>query len=156
MKKQLFTILILLLGGVTLSPAQSVGDEFSLLQSAFGKDKKAIVAEVLNLSEDKANNFWPIYESYEFERQLLSKERFLIINDYLTKFSVIGELEADNLATRTMKNDLAMTKLHSRYYKKFKKSVSALDAAKFLQLDTYIHNTIRNAIQQELPFLEEF
>ena len=56
---------------------------------------------------------------------------------------------------RTLVNDQAFSQLHSKYYKKFKKKTSPIDAAKFLQIDTYIHNNIRNAIQQELPFIDE-
>lgn len=136
--------------------AQTLEDEVKIIQEAFGQDKKLIVQEVLNLSAEKAAAFWPIYEAYEAERQALSRERFMIIDDYMKRYTMIGELEADNLAVRTLKNDQELSKLHSKYYKKFKKAVSALDAAKFLQLDTYIHNTIRNAIQQELPFIDEY
>lgn len=68
----------------------------------------------------------------------------------------MGEEEADLLASLTLKNDLALSKLHAKYYKKFKKATSALDAAKFMQVDSYIHNTIRNAMQQELPFIGEY
>lgn len=152
----MLSALLLFTIGIGGAVAQSLSDEISLIQEAFGKDKKVIVQEILDLDERKAAAFWPIYEAYETERKVLSKERFLIISDYLTRYSMIGEIEADNLATRTLKNDQALSKLHMKYYKKFKKEVSALDAAKFLQLDTYIHNTIRNVIQQELPFINEF
>jgi hypothetical protein len=49
-----------------------------------------------------------------------------------------------------------LSKLHSEFYKKFKKATLALDAAKFMQVDSYIHNTLRNAMQQELPFIGEY
>ncbi|GMQ26751.1 hypothetical protein Aoki45_34340 [Algoriphagus sp. oki45] len=156
MKRTLLFSLALFLFGMNLSFAQSIDDEISLIQEAFGMDKKMIVQEVLQLPEAKAAAFWPIYEAYETERKALSRERIKIINDYMEQYTNIGEAEADNLALRTLKNDQALSKLHMTYYKKFKKGVSALDAAKFLQLDTYIHNTIRNAIQQELPFIDEF
>ncbi|GMQ29470.1 hypothetical protein Aconfl_21130 [Algoriphagus confluentis] len=142
--------------GIGSTFAQNVDEEISLIQEAFGMDKKMIVQEVLQLSEAKAAAFWPIYEAYETERRGLSRERIKIINDYMNQYSNIGEAEADNLAVRTLKNDQELAKLHLKYYKKFKKGVSALDATKFLQLDTYIHNTIRNAVQQELPFIDEF
>ncbi|TDQ19693.1 hypothetical protein DFQ04_1518 [Algoriphagus boseongensis] len=156
MKKILFIALGLFFSTSSLLCAQSLEDEVKMIQEAFGQDKKLIVQEVLKLSDAKAVAFWPVYEMYETERRTLARERFMIIDDYMKRYSTIGEMEADNLATRTLKNDEALAKLHSKYYKKFKKAVSALDAAKFLQLDTYIHNTIRNAIQQELPFIDEY
>ncbi|MBN3583089.1 hypothetical protein JYB64_11885 [Algoriphagus aestuarii] len=137
------------------SQGMSVDDEITLIQAEFGKDKKMLVDAYMDLPESIAPGFWTIYEEYETQRKELSRERMKIINDYLNEFDSIGEEEADDLAKRTIKNDQALSKLHSRFYKKFKKVSSALDAAKFLQVDTYIHNTIRNAMQQELPFIGE-
>lgn len=156
MKKILFIALGLFFSTGSLLCAQSLEEEVKMIQEAFGQDKKLIVQEVLKLSDEKAAAFWPIYEMYETERRVLSRERFMIIDDYMKRYSTIGELEADNLAVRSLTNDQELSKLHLKYYKKFKKAVSALDAAKFLQLDIYIHNTIRNAIQQELPFIDEY
>jgi len=135
---------------------QNLDDEVTLIQSAFGMDKKMIVDAYMDLPEMIAPGFWKIYQEYETQRRLLSRDRIKIINDYIEGYDQIGEEMANELATRTLKNDLALSKLHSKYYKKFKKVTSAKDAAKFLQIDTYIHNTIRNAIQQELPFIDEF
>ncbi|WP_439488405.1 hypothetical protein [Algoriphagus sp.] len=141
---------------VQFSFAQSaVDDEITLIQSSFGMDKKLIIEGYMDLPESLADSFWSIYQAYEEDRKEISRERIKIINDYLTAYDQIGEEEADQLAKRTLSNDLALSKLHSSYYKKFKKATSALYAAKFLQIDTYIHNTIRNAMQQELPFIDE-
>jgi hypothetical protein len=146
----------ILLLSVQVSYAQStIDDEITLIQSTFGMDKKMIVEGYMDLPESVAPGFWTIYQSYEVNRQELARERLMIINDFLTEYDQIGNDEADELAKRSLKNDLALSKLHSSYYKKFKKATSALDAAKFMQIDTYIHNTIRNAMQQELPFIDQ-
>ncbi|MCR9084702.1 MAG: hypothetical protein NXH89_19880, partial [Cyclobacteriaceae bacterium] len=135
--------------------AQSIDDEITLIQAEFGMGKKQLVEAYMDLPESVANSFWSVYQQYEAERQLLARERLLIINDYLESLDSIGEDEANSLAKRTLNNDLALSKLHKTYFKKFKKATSAKDAAKFLQIDVYIHNTIRNAMQQELPFIDE-
>jgi hypothetical protein len=153
MKKLIILPLLLFTLGLAPLFAQSVDDEITLIQSAFGKDKKQIIDGYLNLPETVSPAFWSIYQAYEENRKELARERLMIINDFLADYETIGNEKADDLAKRTLKNDLALSKLHSSYYKKFKKATSALDAAKFMQIDTYIHNTIRNAMQQELPFI---
>ncbi|MFC5624691.1 hypothetical protein [Algoriphagus winogradskyi] len=156
MKKALLISGFLILISFQTSFAQSeLEDEITIIQSAFGMDKKQIIEGYMDLPESVAPGFWTIYQAYEAERTLLARERMNIINDFLTEYEIIGEEEADNLAKRTFKNDLELSKLHSAYYKKFKKATSAFDAAKFMQIDTYIHNTIRNAMQQELPFIDQ-
>lgn len=157
MKNYLAPLLFCLFFTVSFSYGQqmTVDDEITLIQEAFGNDKKMIVESYMDLPESIAPGFWTIYQAYELERKAISRDRIKIIDEYLNKYSSLGEYEADDLAKRTIKNDMQLSKLHSKYYKKFKKATSAIDAAKFLQIDTYIHNTIRNALQQELPFIGE-
>ncbi|MBN7817624.1 hypothetical protein [Algoriphagus pacificus] len=157
MKTWIFTIAIFLAIPVTkaISQTMTIDDEITLIQAAFGSDKKMLVEAYMDLPEAVAPGFWTIYQAYESERQALSRERMKIINDYLDEYQTLNNDQADLLAKRTLANDQALSKLHSKYYKKFKKVTSPIDAAKFLQIDTYIHNTIRNAMQQELPFIDE-
>ena len=153
MKKLLFSALILFFVGIGSSFAQTVDDEVKLVQEAFGKDKRALIEYYMALPAEKAPAFWAVYDEFEVERKVIGKEHMLIINEYIEKFTHIGEAEADALMTRMLKNDAALNKLYTSYYKKMKKATTAMDAAKFVQIDFYIMNTIRNTIQQELPFL---
>lgn len=153
MKKLFLSLLVLFTFGIAGSFAQSVDEEITLIQEAFGKDKKALVEAYMNLSPEKAATFWPVYEAFEVERKVLGKERALLVNQYMEEFTHIGNEEAENLAIRSLKNDAALNKLYKSYFPKFKKATSAIDAAKFLQVEFYITNTIRNVLQQELPFI---
>lgn len=154
MKKLLFLITVLpFFTGAGF--AQDINDEITLIQAEFGMGKKQLVEAYMDLPESEANLFWKVYQEYEGQRQLLARERYLIIDEYLSNLDSMNEEESESLAKRTLKNDVALSKLHQTYFKKFKKSTSAKNAAKFLQVDIYIHNTIRNAMQQELPFIDE-
>lgn len=139
--------------GITGSFAQTVDEEIKLVQEAFGKDKKTLIESYMGLSPEKAAAFWPVYDQFEIARKEIGKERIMIINEYIEKFTHIGDEEANALAMRSLKNDAALNKLYSSYYSKVKKATSAIDAAKFIQVEFYITNTIRNVIQQELPFV---
>ncbi|MBN3518633.1 hypothetical protein JYB62_01360 [Algoriphagus lutimaris] len=157
MKNYLVPLIVCMFFAVNFGYSQemTVDDEITLIQEAFGNDKKMIVEAYMDLPESIASAFWIVYQEYEFERKKISRDRIKIIDDYLNSYNSLGEYEADDLAKRSIKNDIELSKLHSKYYKKFKKATSAINAAKFLQIDTYIHNTIRNALQQELPFIGE-
>jgi len=153
MKKLLLVALMLFSAGITGSFAQTVDEEIKLVQEAFGKDKKTLIESYMGLSPEKAAAFWPVYDQFEIARKEIGKERIMIINEYIEKFTHIGDEEANALAMRSLKNDAALNKLYSSYYSKVKKATSAIDAAKFIQVEFYITNTIRNVIQQELPFV---
>ena len=153
MKKLLLSAFIMFAVGFGTAFAQTVDEEIKLVQEAFGKDKKTLIESYMALSPEKAPAFWAVYDAFEVERKEIGKERILLINEYIEKFTHIGDAEADALATRSLKNDAALNKLYTSYYAKFKKATSAMDAAKFMQVEFYITNTIRNVVQQELPFI---
>ncbi len=135
--------------------AQTVSDEVTLIQSAFGMEKEALVREAMQLSGDKSEAFWNVYRAYENERRAAARERLQIINEYLENYDTMTDAKAEDLARRTIAADAALSKLHRKYFAQFKKATSATDAAKFLQLDRHIHATIRLILSDNLPFLVE-
>lgn len=78
--------------------AQTIDDEISLVQEAFGKDKKAIIEASMELPEVMAPAFWAAYGEYETARLANGRERIKIISDYLVSFANLGEAEADTLS----------------------------------------------------------
>ena len=153
-KSVLIFLLSVSLGGLAF--AQGINDEITLIQAEFGMGKKQLVEAVMDLPESVAPGFWIVYQQYEEQRQLLARERILLINEYLNNYEKLDDELSDSLAKGIMKNTANRTKLHQKYYKQFKKITSARDAAKFMQLDNYIHSTLRNLTLQELPFIDEF
>ncbi|UCS95774.1 hypothetical protein KZP23_10905 [Echinicola marina] len=133
----------------------TLDEEIQLIQAEFGLDKQKLIEIYMDLPENQQNSFWMIYKQYEEERKSIARDRMIIINDYLKNFEDLDETKMDDLAKKTIKNDIDISKLHSKYYKRFKKATSALIAAKFLQVDNYIHSTIKLSAQETLPFIDE-
>lgn len=57
MKKLFLSVFVLFTFSVAGSFAQSVDQEITLIQEAFGKDKRALVQAYMNLSPEKAAAF---------------------------------------------------------------------------------------------------
>jgi Spy/CpxP family protein refolding chaperone len=140
---------------ISMAQSPSVDDEITLIQSAFGMEKQALVRQYMDLPDSRSQAFWNIYQQYEEERRSIARERLKIINEYLENYETLDEAKLDNLAKRRLKVDASRTKLHSKYYNRFKKATNATDAAKFLQLDDYIHSTISLVLLESLPFIGE-
>jgi hypothetical protein len=152
MKTKLFALLIFFALPL-ISNAQQINDEIKLIQSAFGMEKRALVEQYMALPADSP--FWTTYEAYEVERRELMKQRILLINEYLEKLPKLTEVDADQLAIKAMKNNASLTGLSAKHYKKIKKEIGAINAAKFVQLESYIQNTVLLAITESLPFIDE-
>ena len=148
---------IILIAALLLSPAflwaQSIDDEITLIQSAFGMERRALIEGYMGY--DRNAQFWTVYEKYETERRSLIRDRIKTINDYLEKFDNLNDADADAIAKSVIRNNAAIAALHKKYQKQFNKVISPKETAKFLQLDSYIQNTILLAIAESLPFIGE-
>jgi hypothetical protein len=128
-------------------------DDIALIQSMYGMEKRKMVTDYMQLPELSAAAFWDVYDKYEVERKELGRKRLLLINEYAENYMNLTNEKADQLAKDVLTNNVQYEKLHQKYYPKFKKATSALKAAQFLQLETFLQNEIRSAVQEEIPFI---
>ena len=135
--------------------AQSNKEDIDIIQSIFGKEKKEIVKEYMNIPEAKAAAFWKLYDAYEDERKKLGRERIKLIEDYADNYDKLDDKKATELANKKLAWTNKYTQLQQKYFTKFSAAVGGLQAAKFMQLEDYIENCIRVAISEEIPFIGE-
>ena len=154
MKKIVLSICILL--SATAVSAQSAKDEVAFIRSIFGKEKKELIRQFMNLNQEESAKFWPIYDEYTAAQQKLADDRISAIGDYARQYSGLTDEQASSLANRIFKNDQAVLKLQNKYFKKMSKSLTPLKAAQFMQADQYIQTTIKSATQDLIPFIGEF
>lgn len=153
MKKLLLALAIFVSANAV---AQStMKEDVDIIQATYGKSKKELVGSYMSLSGTQADAFWTIYDQYENERKALGKTKIQLINDYAANYATLTDAKADELVKATSKNNMDFEKLLLKYYNKTKGVVGALNAAKFIQLENYLQTTIRDEIQNSIPFIGE-
>ncbi len=154
MKKTLLTITILLFAAYGFS--QSNKEEVDLVQSIFGMEKKAMVAEFIKPEGAQKDAFWAAYDQYETERKELGKKRIDLLNKYAAGYSNLDDASTDKVISETMSLQVQNDKLIESYYKKIKKSCGSKTAAQFYQFETYLLSEIRATIMENIPLIGEF
>jgi hypothetical protein len=152
MKKLLFIFTALFIAGI--ANAQSNKEEVDLIQSVFGMEKKALVADFMNLDASKADAFWKLYDEYETQRKELGKKRLDLMNQYVAHYSDMSAEVADKWMADVIKLSSSTDKLLVTYYKKIKKISDPVTALKFYHVESYILNSIRQTISSEMPFVK--
>ncbi|PIF34498.1 hypothetical protein CLU81_5149 [Flavobacterium sp. 9] len=152
--KKLLIVLILTLSA-TLNAQSSAKDELAIIQSSYGKSKTDLINQYMALSPEQTTAFQPVYDSYEAERKVLGQKKIQIIDDYAAKYATLTDADADQLTKANLKNNLDVEKLYSKTYEKAKKAIGATNAAKFIQLEVYLQTSIREEIQDSIPFIGE-
>ena len=133
----------------------TIQEEVDLIRKMYGKTKKELMTNYLKVPEAKATAFWGLYDEYEAERSNLAKERMQLIADYAKGYETLNDETANTLATATLKNNMQLEKLYQKYFGKMKKQVGALEAAKFIQVESYFQTAIRSEVQDAIPLIGE-
>jgi F0F1-type ATP synthase delta subunit len=157
MKKNIlifFSAMLLAMTFVQTTNAQSNKEETEFMQSIFGMEKKAIVAEFLKL--ESTNPFWVLYDEYETKRKELGKERINTLTNYVDNYDNLADDKYDEVVASMISLRKSNDKLIDTYYKKIKKASGSKVAAQFFQLENYFLSEIRSAIMEEIPYIGEF
>ncbi|MGB6034919.1 MAG: hypothetical protein WBG42_01535 [Cryomorphaceae bacterium] len=153
MKKALFILTLVFTAVSTGSMAQSHTEEVDLVQSVFGMEKKAFVAEFIQAEGEQAEAFWTLYDEYETKRKELGKRRIALLNKYADSYDSLDDLKTDEILSEMMSLQAATDKLITTYSKKIKKDVNVKTAAQFYHIEGYIVSKIRTTILENIPML---
>lgn len=133
--------------------AQSNKEDIDIIQSAFGKDKKDLVKDYMELSQKDSAAFWKLYDEYEDKRKVIGRERINLLEQYANEYQNLDNAKAEKLATGILMNDAKYNTLHQTYFKKFTAVLGARNAAKFLQLEMYVQTYVRANVMREIPLI---
>jgi len=153
MKK--ITLLLAALFLASIAYTQSNKEEIDLIQAAFGMDKKAIVADFVQLSDTQKDAFWTLYDEYETKRKELGRERIVLLQQYAEQYMKMTNEQADEWTKKVMVLQGKTDKLIGTYYEKVKGVSDGVVATQFYQIENYILSMIRMSILQEVPFLKK-
>lgn len=133
--------------------AQVTNDDIQLIQGAWGKQKRELVSAAMALTPADSVKFWPVYDKYEEARKKIGKERIKILDDYINSYPSMTNTKADALVMQLFKNDAANSQLLQQYYAEMKKTLNAVEAAKFLHVESFLQSYIKTQLQGNMPFL---
>jgi hypothetical protein len=125
-----------------------------MLRADLKAQKEAIIKETMQLNEQQAAVFWPIYMQYDAEQTKLGDEKLAIVQDYAANFMMMTNEKADELAQRVMQMDEKRMALREKYYGILKKALGAVLAARFFEVEHQIQLIMDLQIASNLPIIE--
>jgi len=152
MKKILFAVGTAFLSLTAL--AQSSNDYIEMTREVIKAEKKAAIAEVMNLTDAESQPFWDLYNEYQGKQYPVHNKRIAIIKDFADNYENLTDEKADELWTNYMKFQQELLKVKISYYKKFKKILPAGKAALFMQTENKIEALINASLAAEIPLIE--
>jgi len=151
--KKLFLILVLLAS--TSVFAQDVESYIELLKSELKTDRKVIITESMEFTQQQSEAFWPIYTEFEHELEKLAGKRIANIKDFAANYDSLTDKKADELIKTSFSFQNDRLSLNEKYYKKFADVLTPMVAAKYMQVENQIQLIIDLSIAANLPLAKK-
>jgi hypothetical protein len=129
-------------------------DNMNLLREKVRADKKLVVADVLDLTENEAKDFWPVYGAYQSDMIAYYDRVAKLIGDYASAYKTMN----DQTATQLLGDFLALETDHAallnRYLPRFQGALPPRKVARFYQLENKLRAMLDYQLATEIPFVK--
>ena len=118
-------------------------------------DKKLVVAANMELNEAEAKAFWPIYDAYQKDLQVINErlgKTILAYADAYNKKALTDEL-AKQLTNEALAIDQDELTLRKTYAAKLNGVLPAMKVARYIQIENKIRAAIRYDLATGIPLV---
>jgi hypothetical protein len=136
--------------------AGKAADNMQILMDKVRADKKLLVATNMNLTEEEAKGFWPVYDAYQKDLQQLNgryEKGLKAYADAYNKGPVPNET-AKQLLDEMLAIEESEVQLKRSFVPKLEKVVPVSKVARYLQLETKIRSAVRYNLAKGIPLIE--
>ena len=154
-------ISVVVLAAALIVPAGALAqdkpaDNTQVLLEKVRADKKLLVAANMDLTEDEAKGFWPVYEAYQKELQQLNGRLENAIKTYADVYEQgsVPDATAKQLLDEALAIEEAEVQLKRAYVPKLEKVLPMSKVARYLQIETKIRSAIKNELAAGIPLVK--
>jgi hypothetical protein len=135
--------------------AQTASD-MQILAQKIKADKKLVVAANMQLTEDEAKGFWPVYEAYQKDLQGINRRLLGAITNYADAYNKgpVSDETAKELINEAIAIEDAEVKLKRSYVPKLEKVIPGMKVARYIQIENKIRAVIRYELAAQVPLVE--
>jgi len=132
--------------------------DMQALRKAVQSDKKALVASTLKLTDAEAKRFWPMYDGYQRDLDLINRRRVVAVEGLIDTDKTMSDLYARNFANEMTSIDEAEVKTRRSLQNRLMRGVptrilSPKKAAIYLQLESKIRAVQAYDIAANFPLM---
>ena len=148
--RKISVLMLILIAGVLFAQ----DDLLEILRSDLKTQKVAIITDAMEFTEQESGVFWPLYKEYDFELTKLNDARIATVKDFANNYDTMTDVKAEELIKQSLKFQKDRVSLREKYFKKFKKILPVMKAAKFMQVENQLTNFIDAQLSAEIPLIE--
>jgi len=139
-----------------IAQTQSTSTDMQILADKVKVDKKALVAQNMELTESEAKSFWPIYDAYQQDLQKINNRMAQTIVEYADAYSKgsVDDATAKKLLGEALAIQESELKLLQTYIPKLENVLPEVKVARYIQIESKIRAMVRYAAASNIPLVE--
>ena len=126
--------------------AQTADDTMQQVRAQVRGDKRALIAQQMQLDEGQAKAFWPVYDRYQKDLLAINRRDTQAMVGYINVQDRLTDGAAEQFLRELAAVDAERAKLNQAYLKRFLKVLPGKQVARYFQLE----NKIRVVEQYDL------
>jgi hypothetical protein len=143
-----------LVSGTAAAQERKTDTTMDVLREKVQADKKLIVALTLELSDDEAKKFWPVYGAYQSDMITHHDRVATLLGTYAKEYPSLSDETAKKLVTDFVALESDHADLLKRYLPRFQGVLPARKVARFYQLENKIRALLSYELAREIPFVK--
>jgi hypothetical protein len=133
---------------------EKASDNMQIVVEKIRADKKLLVAENMQLTENEANAFWPVYKQYQDELFLLRSRAANLIKSYSDAYAAMTNERAKKLMDEYMTIESLGLKLRQSYLPKFRKVLPEVKVFRYYQIENKIAAALMYELATQIPLVK--
>lgn len=131
--------------------AQSTTSQIELLRGDLRADRKAAVAEVMQLTDAEGAGFWPLYHEYRADMDKLGDKLVELVLEYADAYPNVPEDRAKQLLKHYTALEKKLANERASYLKKFARIMPAAKTLRFAQVENRLDLALRLQLASAIP-----
>ena len=141
---------------LALPAAAQTASDMQILAQKIKADKKLVVAANMQLTEDEAKGFWPVYDAYQKDLASLNKQLVGVIKNYADAYNkgAVPDATAKKLMNDYLAVEERELKLKRSYVPRLEKAIPGTKVARYMQIENKIRALFKYELAAQIPLVE--
>ena len=138
----------------TAAAQQSSDGTMDALREKVRADKKLVVALALELTEEEAKGFWPVYGAYQSEMITHHDRVAKLLETYANAYPALSDETATQLVGEFVALETDHAALLKRYVPRFERVLPPRKLARFYQLENKVRAILSYELARGIPLVK--
>jgi hypothetical protein len=131
----------------------SIDEVLQAVRADLQGDRASVIAKNVPMTADQAAKFWPLYQSYQKEQNVIMDDQLKGIQRYVNSFDSLDDAGALALINAHFDRDFRMNELRKKWLAEFRTLVGTKVAVRVMQIDRRLSLAHQMAFAAQIPLV---